>query len=112
MVNLINSEDIQSVKHSSSFFDQLSKLSETKQITVDEKEIEIDLFVGGDMKFLQILLGLGDSTGDFACPWNHKTNSTLAGILTFLFKWSSVSLKSKIRFIRRISVILSIRGNY
>jgi hypothetical protein len=21
------------------------------------------------MKFLQILLGLGGSTGDFACPW-------------------------------------------
>ena len=50
-------------------FDQLSEISEKKQITVDEQNFEIDLFVGGDMKFLQILLGLGGSTGDFACPW-------------------------------------------
>jgi hypothetical protein len=43
-------------------------------ITVDEKNFEIDLFVGGDMKFVLILLGLDGSTGDFAClcPYNPK----------------------------------------
>jgi hypothetical protein len=34
--------------------------------TVDENIFEIHLFVGGGMKCLQILLGLGGSTRDFA----------------------------------------------
>lgn len=50
-------------------FDQLADLSKSKQFKIGDKIFEIDLFVGGDMTFLQILLGLGGSTGDFACPW-------------------------------------------
>lgn len=51
-------------------FDQLSELSNTKFLTIDGKKYDIELFVGGDMKLLPILLGLGGSTGDYACPWN------------------------------------------
>lgn len=50
-------------------FQQLSELDKNKTINVGDQDYEIEIFVGGDMKFLQILLGLGGSTGDFACPW-------------------------------------------
>lgn len=50
-------------------FDQLTEFCNTKSITVDGQIYSLDFFVGGDMKFLQILLGLGGSTGDYACPW-------------------------------------------
>jgi len=47
----------------------LNLLSENKCITVNGQTFDLELFVGGDMKFLQLLLGLGGSTGNFACSW-------------------------------------------
>ncbi|CAC5402564.1 unnamed protein product [Mytilus coruscus] len=50
-------------------FDQLNNLVKNKFVKINEKSYEIEFFVGGDMKFLQILLGLGSLVGDYACPW-------------------------------------------
>ena len=38
-------------------------------ITLGDKKIKVEIFVGGDMKFLQILLGLSSSIATYACPW-------------------------------------------
>ena len=46
----------------------LNLLSENKCITVNGQTFDLELFVGGDMEFLQIVLGLGGSTGNFTCP--------------------------------------------
>ena len=50
-------------------FDQINNILSKKKWIVSGKEIEVDYFVSADMKFIQILLGLGSSTGEYACPW-------------------------------------------
>ncbi|VDI14468.1 Hypothetical predicted protein [Mytilus galloprovincialis] len=50
----------------------LSEINEMylcKNIQVDSKLYNLEIFFGGDMKFIQICLGLGSSTGQYACPW-------------------------------------------
>ena len=63
-LNTVNLRDI-----CKPLFQQLSELDKNKTINVGDQDYETEIFVGGDMKFLQILLGLGGSTGDFVCPW-------------------------------------------
>lgn len=39
------------------------------QITVNDIIYNLDLFFNGDLKFVQICLGLCSATGNYACPW-------------------------------------------
>jgi hypothetical protein len=83
-------------------------------ITVDEKNFEIDLFVGGDMKFVLILLGLDGSTGDFACPWckiHKQDRHDVTKEWNFYHSAEFFRSTQEISFLRRISVILSMRCN-
>ena len=46
-----------------------------------EKKIDTELFLGGDMKFLAMVLGLSNATANHACPWckvhkAHRHDST------------------------------------
>lgn len=50
-------------------FDEINKIHSAGRITVAETEYETEIFVGGDMKFLQLLLGLNGSTANYACCW-------------------------------------------
>ena len=54
---------------SSPVIKEMNELIKNPTLTVDEKEYEIDVFFGGDMKFIQIFLGLCGATGNYACPW-------------------------------------------
>ena len=54
---------------SSPVIKEINELIKNSTLTVDEKEYEIDIFFGGDMKFIQIFLGLCGATGNYACPW-------------------------------------------
>ena len=52
-------------------------------IIVGDKRVKLEIFTGGDMKFLQILLGLNSSIATYACPWckvakDERGNITLA----------------------------------
>ena len=62
-----------SLKH---FFKEVNELIEKGQITVDGKDISINFFLGGDMKFLLMVMGMNSATADYACLWCkiHKDN--------------------------------------
>ena len=48
---------------------ELNDLINNPKLTIGETEYDIDVFFGGDMKFVQIFLGLCGATGNYACPW-------------------------------------------
>ena len=39
------------------------------KIEVDVKEVKIEMFLGGDYKFLLMTVGLKGATSDYACVW-------------------------------------------
>jgi hypothetical protein len=43
-------------------------------IEVEGKHFDLDILMGGDMKFLQLVRGLGGSLCNYSCPWHrvHK----------------------------------------
>jgi hypothetical protein len=51
------------------FSSEINELYASGTIKVDDKLYDLDIFFGNDMKFMQIFLGLGSSTGEYACPW-------------------------------------------
>lgn len=62
-----------SLKH---FFKEVNELIEKGQITVDGKDASINFFLGRDMKFLLMVMGMNSATADYACVWCkvHKDN--------------------------------------
>ena len=54
----------------------MNQLISKGTISIDGEEIELEFFLGGDMKFLLIILGLSSATADYACLWCkiHKDN--------------------------------------
>ncbi|CAC5396321.1 unnamed protein product [Mytilus coruscus] len=50
-------------------FKEINEITSAGEIEFQDKKIKLEAFFGGDTKFLQICLGLGSSTGEFACPW-------------------------------------------
>ncbi|XP_053374155.1 uncharacterized protein LOC123545375 [Mercenaria mercenaria] len=63
-------------------FDEINELSSAGVITVGEESYNIEIMVGGDMKFIQLLLGLNGSIGTYACPW-CKVAKDNRGDMTF-----------------------------
>ena len=57
-------------------FDEINELIAEKGLFVDGKNYPVEFLFGGDMKFLQIILGLGSSLSTHACPWCriHKSD--------------------------------------
>lgn len=54
---------------------ELNQLISAKEITVDDSTYKLDLYFGGDMKFVDIFLGLNGPTANYACPWCHVHKS-------------------------------------
>lgn len=50
-------------------FSAFNELINNPEIIIDEKVFKLDLFFNGDMKFIQICMGLSGATSNFACPW-------------------------------------------
>ena len=57
----------------SPLFEEINDLWTAGHIMVNNRKYILELFVGGDMKFIQILLGLNGSLGMYACPWCKVT---------------------------------------
>lgn len=70
-VAIINApEKYETLKTSlSNFFDDVNQLISTGTITIDGEDVELEFFLGGDMKFLLMTLGLNSATADYACVW-------------------------------------------
>ncbi|CAG2186655.1 unnamed protein product [Mytilus edulis] len=63
-------EDYDSLKKSCKpIFEEINSLYKRGTIEVDGRKINLEILLGGDMKFLQILLGLGGSLCNYSCPW-------------------------------------------
>ena len=50
-------------------FHEINERIKIGKIELEEQTIELDFFLGGDMKFLQMMLGLCSSSGAHCCPW-------------------------------------------
>lgn len=57
-------------------FEEINQLNERKTIQVRGRDCEVELFLGGDYKFILIMLGLKGATSHYACAWCkvHKDN--------------------------------------
>ena len=47
----------------------MNQLVSQGSISIDGVEVELEFFLGGDMKFLLMILGLSSATADYACLW-------------------------------------------
>jgi hypothetical protein len=50
------------------FFQKINTLYEKASIEVEGKHFDLDILMGGDMKFLQLVFGLGGSLCNYSCP--------------------------------------------
>lgn len=50
-------------------FKEINDMCSMRKVTLNEKVVELEIIFMGDMKFIQLVLGLGGSTGNYACPW-------------------------------------------
>jgi hypothetical protein len=55
-------------------FQKINTLYEKASIEVEGKHFDLDILMGGDMKFLQLMLGLGGSLCNYSCPWYRVHN--------------------------------------
>ena len=53
----------------SPFFDEVNQLINKGTLFIDGENVELEFFLGGDMKFLLMILGLSSATADYACLW-------------------------------------------
>ena len=70
-VAIINDpENYETLKNSLSYFcDEVNQLVSQGSISIDGVDVELEFFLGGDMKFLLMILGLSSATADYACLW-------------------------------------------
>ena len=55
----------------SNFFDEVNELIRQKTLSIDGEDIQLDFFLGGDMKFLLMIMGLNAATANYSCLWCH-----------------------------------------
>ena len=53
----------------SNFFREVNELISKGTITVDGQDVQLGFFLGGDMKFLLMIMGINSATADYACLW-------------------------------------------
>jgi hypothetical protein len=63
-------------------FQKINTLCEITSIEVHGKHFDLNILMGGEMKFLQLVLGLGGSLCNYSYPWhrvhkNHKRADTM-----------------------------------
>ena len=58
-------------------FHEINTMISTRKLMVNNQEVNIDFYLGGDYKFLLLLLGLKGATSNYACAWCkvHKKDS-------------------------------------
>ena len=49
------------------FFDEINALNRSKKLTIDGRDYNVELFLGGDYKFILILLGMKSATSNHSC---------------------------------------------
>ena len=100
-VAIINGkEDYQTLKTAlPDFFDEVNSLIETGSLLVDGNEVKLEFFLGGDYKFLLMIMGLNSATADYACLWceiRKQFRWDTSKDLLFCHEWK---LSSEVHFI-------------
>ena len=57
------------IMHAVHYFRKLRTFETKVKISVAGNVLKVELFLGGDMKFLQVIMGLSDSTSTCVCVW-------------------------------------------
>ena len=57
-------------------FQEINNLIQVGEITINNSRLNLEFFLGGDYKFLLIMMGMKAATSNFACVWCkiHKDN--------------------------------------
>lgn len=57
-------------------FKEVNGLIHKGKLSIDGQEVKLDFYLGGDLKFLLLILGLNSASSDYACLWCtvHKNN--------------------------------------
>jgi len=50
-------------------FQEINNLIEKQFISIDGNDVKVEFFLGGDLKFLLIIMGLNSAIADFSCLW-------------------------------------------
>ena len=79
-------------------------------ITVGDKNVKLEIFIGGDMKFLQILLGLNSSIATYACPWCKVAKDDRGNIT--LDHYHTDELRRSVSEIRNIGSLSTSKQKY
>ena len=70
-------ESYHTIKESfQSLFNEVNDLTAKGKMNVDGQEIQTELYLGGDYKFILLMLGLKGATSNYACAWckTHKND--------------------------------------
>ena len=51
------------------FFQEVNLLIERGVILIDGQEVKLEFFLGGDFKFLAMIMGLNSATANYSCLW-------------------------------------------
>ena len=62
-------------------FTEVSDIQESGSVSTSNGNVPTEIFLGGDMKFISMVLGLSAATANHACPWckvhkNHRHDTT------------------------------------
>ncbi|CAB3981176.1 Hypothetical predicted protein, partial [Paramuricea clavata] len=58
------------------FFQEVNGLIESGTMLIDDTEVNLEFFLGGDLKFLVMIMGINSATANYSCLWCniHKNN--------------------------------------
>jgi len=58
-------------------FHEINTMISSRKLMVNNQEVNIDFFLGGDYKFILLMFGLKGATSNYACAWCkvHKKDS-------------------------------------
>ena len=70
-IGIVNgTEGYQTIKVSfGSLFKEINSLIDSAKLTVDGQDLNTEFYLGGDYKFLLLMLGLKGATSNYACAW-------------------------------------------
>ena len=66
-----------------SVFTDINELIQLQEIEVNETKIKLDIILGGDMKFILILLGLNVAFANYSCIWYHIHKKERTSVFSF-----------------------------
>ncbi|CAB4030363.1 Hypothetical predicted protein [Paramuricea clavata] len=84
-------------------FNQINHLNKLKHIKVGEKIVNLEIFFGGDYKFLLLVFGLQNATSNYSCLWCKVHKDKRWDMSHDISYYTSVQLKRSIKDIHDLA---------